>query len=362
MATVRERKPGIWEVRAFTGRDASGKPTQVSRTVRGTKKDALFVAAELTVAPASKASGRTVSEMLDAWVAKHEAPWAPASQRDQTSRVTRIRADRIARLSVARLSIEDVERWHARLRADGLSDTSIRNLHGVLRAAFTQAVRWGWVSRNVVSMAELDARKVAPRGVMSAAEVRAVIVAGDALGSEVGLMLRLAAVTGARRAELAALRWDEVIEGVLTIDSSIELDRRGSNGTVLSDSATKTANQRRVTLDAATLAVVAREREARSEFGPWMFNLGEGPPHPDRIGYWWRMAREAAGVHAKWRLHDLRHWSASAAISAGHDVKTVADRLGHANAAMTLRVYAHAFAKSDRAVADSVGAMLEDEG
>ena len=178
----------------------------------------------------------------------------------QTSRVNRIRADRIAKLSVARLSIEDVERWHARLRADGLSDTSIRNLHGVLRAAFTQAVRWGWISRNVVSMAELDARKIAPRRVMSAAEVRAVIVAGDALGSEVGLMLRLAAVTGARRAELAALRWDEVIEGVLTIDSSIELDRRGPNGTVLADSATKTANQRRVTLDAVTLEVVERER------------------------------------------------------------------------------------------------------
>ena len=47
------------------------------------------------------------------------------------------------------------------------------------------------------------------------------------------------------------------------------------------------------------------------------------------------------------------------AIAAGHDVNTVADRLGHANAAMTLRVYAHAFPKSDRAVADSVGAALE---
>ena len=70
----------------------------------------LLVAAELAIAPASKASGRTVSEMLDGWVAKHEAPWAAASQRDQTSRVARISADRIVRLSVARLSIEDVER------------------------------------------------------------------------------------------------------------------------------------------------------------------------------------------------------------------------------------------------------------
>ena len=48
-------------------------------------------------------------------------------------------------------------------------------------------------------------------------------------------------------------------------------------------------------------------------------------------------------------------------IAAGHDVKTVADRLGHANAAITLRVYAHAFAASNRTVADSVGAALEGD-
>jgi integrase len=298
--------------------------------------------------------------VFEAWVCTHDATWAPVSRRDQLSRVARTNGDRIARLSVARLTIEDVERWHARLRDEGLSDVSIRNLHGVLRAALTQAVRWGSISRNPASMAELRSRKAQPRGVMSSAEVRSVIEAGDSIGAEVGLMLRLAAVTGARRAELAALRWDDVVDGVLVIDSAIETDRR-SGSTVLSDAPTKTANQRRLTLDAATLAVVERERTEQEEFGPWMFNVGAEPPNPDRIGYWWRVARDKAGVDAKWRLHDLRHWSASVAIAAGHDVKTVADRLGHANAAMTLRVYAHAFAKSDRAVADSVGALLEGD-
>jgi len=199
--------------------------------------------------------------------------------------------------------------------------------------------------------------------VLSAADVRHVIAVGDAIGPEVGLMLRLAAVTGARRAELAALRWTDVADGVLTVDSAIEIDRR-SGRTVLSDAPTKTAktaNQRRLTLDAATLAVVEAQQEELEPYGPWMFNVGEEPPNPDRIGYWWRLAREKAGLDAKWRLHDLRHWSASVAIAAGHDVKTVADRLGHANAAMTLRVYAHAFAQSDRAVADSVGAILEGD-
>ena len=35
---------------------------------------------------------------------------------------------------------------------------------------------------------------------------------------------------------------------------------------------------------------------------PWMFNVGNEPPNPDRIGYWRRVAREQAGIDAKWRL------------------------------------------------------------
>ena len=90
---------------------------------------------------------------------------------------------------------------------------------------------------------------------MSATDVRHVIVVGDSIGPEVGLMLRLAAVTGARREELAAFQWTDVVDSVLTVDSAIETDRR-SGRTVLADAPTKTANQRRITLDASTLAVV----------------------------------------------------------------------------------------------------------
>jgi integrase len=178
------------------------------------------------LARCEKLCGRSQVGVSLRQVQKHHAKWAPASRRDQLSRVARINGDRIARLSVARLTIEDVERWHARLRDEGPADVSIRNIHGVLRAALTQAVRWGWITRNVASLAELSSRKVAARGVMSASEIRAVIAAGDAIGSEVGLMLRVAAVTGARRAELAALQWTDVADGVLTIDSAIEIDRR----------------------------------------------------------------------------------------------------------------------------------------
>jgi integrase len=47
------------------------------------------------------------------------------------------------------------------------------------------------------------------------------------------------------------------------------------------------------------------------------------------------------------------------AIAAGHDVRTVAHRLGHVDPAMTLRVYAHAVEVADQAVAEELGRVLQ---
>ena len=127
----------------------------------------------------------------------------------------------------------------------------------------------------------------------------------------------------------------------------------------LRDAATKTANSRVVTIDDDTAAAVEEMRAEREPYGPWMFGLGPELVSPDRIGWWWKRARKLAGIDERWRLHDLRHWSATVAIGQGHDVRTVAGRLGHANPAMTLRVYAHAFAAADQAVAAGIGGLLK---
>jgi integrase len=175
------------------------------------------------------------------------------------------------------------------------------------------------------------------------------------------LAFRVAAATGARRSELAALRWDEVADNQLTIDSAIEYIFRGNRQPVLRDAPTKTANIRTLTLDSETLGMISALRRQREPYGPWMFGLGPEIVPPDRIGYWWRTARAAAGIDPAWRLHDLRHWSATVAIGQGHDVRTVAGRLGHANPAMTLRVYAHAFAAADQALAANLGNILRGD-
>ncbi len=365
MATIREKRPGVWEVRAFTGRDARGRPTQVSHTVRGSKRDARRVAAELTVHPSPTAGGRTVGDLLDLWLGHGLATWAPSTARDQASRVSMVKADAIAKAAAARLSVLDVDRWHDRQRAAGVGEGSIRNQHLVLRAALAQGARWGWVATNVASIARLGRRKVVPRASLSPEEVRRVLVAAATIAVEAAVALRLAAVTGARRSELAALRWEDLEGDRLTIDSSIAIvrhgDRNDRQAPTLRDDPTKKANQRSVGLDPATVELLGQLRTDREAYGPWILAVGDRPVNPERITAWWRLARSRAGLDRRWRLHDLRHWSATLAIGHGHDLWTVANRLGHANPAMTLRVYAHALQAADGAVAETLAAALDGE-
>ena len=252
MATLRERRPGVWQVRVFTGRNAGGVPTQVAVTVHGTKRDALREAARLESNPRRGAAGRTVGDALRAWLEHKEGSYRPASLRDQTSRVRHVETDPIA-----------------------------------------------------------------------------------------GLALRVAAVAGARRAELAALRWRDLHGSVLTVDSAVTVVRT-EDGPVLIDSRTKTAERHTVSLDRDTVELRERLRAEYEDFGPYVCNIGDTLPNPDRVGWWWHRAREASGIDKRWRLHDVRHFSATMAIGSGFDVRTVAHRLGHADPSMTLRVYAHA--------------------
>jgi hypothetical protein len=80
--------------------------------------------------------------------------------------------------------------------------------------------------------------------------------------------------------------------------------------------------------------------------------------------------RLVSDVLDAWVQQNLDTWAPSSArdqqsrvrgIGQGHDVPTVAGRLGHANPAMTLRVYAHAFAAADQAVAAALGDLLKPE-
>ena len=68
----------------------------------------------------------------------------------------------------------------------------------------------------------------------------------------------------------------------------------------------------------------------------------------------WVPAKTAAGFPGL-RFHDLRHTAATGLVTEGVDLKTAQVRLGHVDPRTTLRIYAQATEKADRALAESVG-------
>ena len=77
MASIRQKRPGYWEVRVFVGYDDAGRHVQVSKVVKGSKRDAERLAAQLASRPATRSGSLTVAELLDEYVEHKAASWSP---------------------------------------------------------------------------------------------------------------------------------------------------------------------------------------------------------------------------------------------------------------------------------------------
>jgi integrase len=129
----------------------------------------------------------------------------------------------------------------------------------------------------------------------------------------------------------------------------------------------KTHQERTVPLDRFGMKVLQEHRkraeqvatELDLEVGPDTALVtydGQHPLNPDTVTHYTRRLARRCGVDT--HLHALRHLSATQLIAAGIDPRTVAGRLGHADAGMTLRVYAHEVEAQRKRAAEVLGRSL----
>ena len=73
----------------------------------------------------------------------------------------------------------------------------------------------------------------------------------------------------------------------------------------------------------------------------------------------WSPARNAAGM-PDGGLHQLRHFYASALLAGGVDIKALSEYLGHHDAAVTLRIYAHLMPSAEGRALRAIEAAFEE--
>jgi len=373
VGTIRERQKGIWEVRVSTGRDqVTGRYRQVSRTVKGGKRAAEKALSELTVeAAAGKLGGSstTVGAMLDRYLEHLEAKGLAAQTLHGYRRYVRVTiVPALGPKQLRHLTAFDLDQLYAGMKAAGRKPATIRQTHAVLSGALGQALKWGWVGTNVAKMASPPPVRQAEIAVPSVDEVRRLISAAEETDPILAALLLTGVVTGARRGELCALRWSDcdLDAGTVRIARSM-IDLPGR----VDEKSTKNHQARVVSLGAAGTAVLQKHRaevEERARIGEtavrpdaYVFSRrldGGAPIRPDSVTGAFTRLRDKVGLPSL-HFHSLRHFAATQLAARGDvAIRTIAGRLGHADASVTMKVYSHMLAAADEAAANHLGELF----
>lgn len=369
--TIVERAPGRWLIRVFAGRGSDGKTRHINRTIRGSKRDAQRALARLVsgVSDGHVVAGRamTLAQLVEHWLEDIEPQRTPRTINEYRREARHDILPALGTKRIDKLTARDMDSFYRSLLERGLSPASVRRQHALLHASLGRAVKWGLIGTNPADRASPPATRQAQVEAPAVDDVIRLVEAARAKGGGVlATAMVLAAVTGMRRGELCALRWSDIDlkQGMVRVSRSLT-----TRGDQQWEGDTKTHQRRDVALDPATVALLVERRAGQEKYAAQIGTEvaadayvlsthadGSEPCLPDTLGRtYWRLAHE---IGVRTRFHDLRHFAATQAIAAGIDVRTVAGRLGHADPAITLRVYSHVVAERDRAAAELLGGLV----
>lgn len=271
------------------------------------------------------------------------------------------------------LDYEQVQQW-VNESLTVYSPNSVKKALNLLKAACRDAVL-----RRAIPYSPLEAvrspklKQHEPNALDAPTRQRLLSYLDIADNTPVTVAIRLALTTGMRAGELCGLQWRNVDfdADVLHVRTAV-----GRDGGKLYLKEPKTRSSRRdIPLTPEISAILHQRREgmfndcmkAGVSFNANMYVLGtiEGAyMSPHTLWREWKAIAKSLGLIGTEGVvptfHDLRHTFATAAIASGADVKSVASIMGHANAAMTLNVYATADPEAKRRTMGAVSAAIID--
>jgi integrase len=261
----------------------------------------------------------------------------------------------------------DFTTLYSELLIKGLSANTVRHVHVAARTMIQDALRWGYVSRNVVSLARPPKVVRVAMSILDRPEVDRLMIEAD--GTPLRALWRVALGTALRAGEMAALRWSDIDLGTneLTVNHSL----RDLKGGAWSLGAPKSVRSRRKIGLTKSLADELKAHRARQnerivgsgeQYSDNGFVFAREDGRPLIVSSLKRRHLEpilrAAGLPVSTRVHDLRHTAISHALAQGAPIADVSQWAGHASVAITLSLYAHALPEANKRTTETVALAL----
>lgn len=238
------------------------------------------------------------------------------------------------------------------MQGKGKAHATVVKVYTILNSLFKMAYLSDMIARNPMDKVERpkprkDEIKPQTAQAYTAQEVRDILTALEGEPLKWRAFIHLLIDTGVRRGEALAVQWEDIDFQENTILICRNLCYTPDKGIYLDTP--KNGRCRMVDVGEDTLQLLKQIREQQGAGGKYIFTQDNSlePMHPTSPTHYFRQFAKRNGIK-DFHPHKLRHTFASVAITAGADVVSVSETLGHSDTAVTLRMYTHANDESRR--------------
>jgi integrase len=363
--TISRRKDGRWEGRYYVPTEDGPKRKVIYGKTRAE------VSEKLTKALSDRANGIvydneniTIGEYLDVWLKRSVYGSVRQSTYDRdTNLVNNHIKPVLGSLKLKKLNSAHVQNFYRNRLDTGLSASTVRKIHDILRRGLAEAVDWHLTQRNVADVVKPP--RPVPKEIvaLSTDETRRLLDA--AAEDRLEALYVLAVHTGMRQGEMLALRWQDVDIENAVLSVRRTLTRKGGKIAFGEPKTKKSRRSIRLTPQAVDALRAHLERQLRDmeilgdhyQDQGLIFTTDTGAPiNPSNLRQrsFTPLLKRAGLPHM--RFHDLRHTCATLLLSRGVHPKFVQELLGHATIAITLDTYSHVMPS----MGDATAKAMED--
>ena len=354
---IRLRADGRWEgIYSISAIDGAGKYVRKSvygKTQEEVRKKLAQITVEIDEGTYTAASKYTVSEWLECWLNTYVKPSVKDFTLDSYTNICNNHIiPALGRIKLKELKTTQIQKFYNSLLESGkLSVKTIKNIHGVLHKALTQAYLLGELKQNPTDKCQLPKTYKTKIEPLENEDISRFLEAIK--GHKYEIVYYLTLFTGLRQGEVLGLSWDcvDFENNMILIDKQL---KRSSHhkGAYYHLDRTKNGHERYIGVAPAVLDMLQRQlvwqqQCAQNAGSAWnnewnlVFTneLGSHLCHSTVYNNYKRIVK-SLGIEKK-RFHDLRHTYAVASLESGDDIKTLQDNMGHSTASFTLDKYGH---------------------
>jgi integrase len=378
--SIEKRGEQVYRLRVHLGYAPDGRRSFRTETVHGTKREAEKrlneILQEVQATPVQELKThtevQTVGQFLDHWLTTYARRKSPRTFENYTEYVENYIKPHLGALPLTELATKQVQEFLDRLSLTRrrnsvgiLSPTTVNNCHRVLKGALQRAVLWKLIPLNPAMGAYPPRVEEREPRVLNPEQIALLLASAERTRLKVPVLLGLA--TGMRRGEICGLRWSDVRFDRAAISVRQTLVRVAPGQLEFKPPKTR-SGRRSIQLPKLLVEALRKElekqTEARSVLGK-SYNAHDlvvcredgRPVDPATLYSNFQKLLEKAGL-PRMAIHDLRHSHATLLLEEGQHIKVVAERLGHADPGVTMRVYSHVMAHMQQGAADSTESVL----